>query len=89
MKKEVEKGKEEKSEWIVDGAGGGEGGSGDSGGGDTHAPTESSVAVGVEAAMSGVPLAEQESLQQKSVEKEEEILSALKRRKQRQKLQCL
>ena len=89
MKKEVEKGKEEKSERIVDGGSGGDGGGDDGGGGDTHAPTESSVAVGVEAAMSGVPLAEQESLQQKSVEKEEEILSALKRRKQRQKLQHL
>ena len=58
MKKEVEKGKEEKSEWIVDGSGGGEGSGGDSGGGDTHVPTKSSAAVGVETATSGVPPAE-------------------------------
>ena len=71
-KKEVEKGKEEKSEQIQDDGGGGEGGGGDGGGGDTHAPTESSASVGVEAAESGAPPAEQESSQQKSVEKEEE-----------------
>ena len=71
-KKEVDKAKEEKSERIVDGGSGGEGDGGDSGGGDTCAPTESSAAVGAEATTSGVAPAEQESSQQKSVEKEEE-----------------
>ena len=85
-KKEVEKGKE-KSEWIEDDSSRSEGGGNDGGGGDTYAPTESSAAIGVGTAESGVPPAEQGPSQQKLVEKEEE--SAVSDKEKRHKLQHL